>query len=135
MMFKLPEIIPFKTLRDFIVGKGYSEQRYYKAKDILIENNKIIPYNNDHFLNLEKFDLPLDVERKILELLKFKFKDRIYMSKSQLQDVDIELNDSLMVTPEIIASVAKQMVIICLKLIMVPPMNYQLSQLKVQFLC
>lgn len=107
MMFKLPEIIPFKTLRDFIVGKGYSEQRYYKAKDILIENNKIIPYNNDHFLNLEKFDLPLDVERKILELLKFKFKDRIYMSKSQLQDVDIELNDSLMVTPEIIASVAK----------------------------
>ena len=104
MMFNLPEIITFKIIRDFIVGKGYSEQRYYKAKDILIENNKIIPYNNDHFLNLEKFDLPLNTQRNILES---KFKDKIYISKTQLQDVNIELNDSLMVTPEIIASVAK----------------------------
>ncbi|MBF7019886.1 hypothetical protein ISO99_08190 [Staphylococcus sp. 18_1_E_LY] len=107
MVFKLPKITTFKTLRDFVVEKGYSEQRYYKAKEILIEKNKIIPYNNDHFLNLEKFSFPLDVERKILEILKCKFEDKTYINKSQLQDIDIELDDSLMVTPEIIANVAK----------------------------
>lgn len=107
IVFKLPKFTTFKKLRDFIFEKGYSEQRYYKAKDILIETNKIVPYNNDFFLNLEKFDFPLNVERKILEILKLKFEDKIYISKLQLQDIDIELNDSLMVTPEIIANVAK----------------------------
>lgn len=104
---KLPQMITTKELRNFVVEKGYSEQRYYKMKNILVDENKIIPYNNDIFLNLEKFNLSSNIENNLLEILKVKLDENIYLTKNQLQKINVEINESLMATPEIIAHIAK----------------------------
>ncbi|PTI16323.1 sigma factor-like helix-turn-helix DNA-binding protein, partial [Staphylococcus xylosus] len=75
---KLPQMISAKELRDFVVDKGYSEQRYYKTKNLLVDENKIIPYSNDIYLNLEKFNFSSNIEGNLLEILKVKLKENIY---------------------------------------------------------
>ena len=107
MPFELPKIITTKELQNFIIDKGYSGQRYYKSKDILVEKNKIIPYDNNIFLNLEKFDFSSSVEKEIMEKLNFESKENLFVTRLQLQKINVELDDTLMVTPEIIAHVAK----------------------------
>ncbi len=104
---KLPQMITAEELRDFVVEKGYSDQRYYKTKNILIDENKIIPYNNDIFLNLEKFNFSSNIENILLEILKVKLDENIYLTKNQLQEINVDINESLMATPEIIAHIAK----------------------------
>ncbi|PTI73321.1 hypothetical protein BU064_13900, partial [Staphylococcus succinus] len=107
IVFKLAKMITTKELRDFVVEKGYSEQRYYKTKNILVDENKIIPYNNNIFLNLEKFDFSSNIESELLEILNTKLDENIYLTNNQLQEINVEINESLMVTPEIIAHIAK----------------------------
>lgn len=104
---KLPQMISAKELRDFVVEKGYSEQRYYKTKNLLVDENKITPYSNNIFLNLEKFNFSSNIEDNLLKILKVKLKENIYLTKNQLQEVNVEINESLMATPEIIAHIAK----------------------------
>src|SRR5699024_8019528 len=93
--------------QNFIIDKGYSGQRYYKSKDVLVEKNKIIPYNNNIFLNLEKFNFSSSIEKEIMENLKFENEENLFITKLQLQKVNVELDNSLMVTPGIIAHVAR----------------------------
>jgi len=107
MPFELPKIITTKELQNFIIDKGYSGQRYYKSKDVLVEKNKIIPYNNNIFLNLEKFNFSSSIEKEIMENLKFENEENLFITKLQLQKVNVELDNSLMVTPGIIAHVAR----------------------------
>ena len=105
--FVFSELVTTKELYNFIIEKGYSSQRYYKAKDILIDTNIFIPYNNDIFLNLEKFKLPPNIELEILEELKTVSEGNLFITKKELEKIQIELDDSLMVTPEIITHIAK----------------------------
>lgn len=106
MPFELSELVSTKELYNFIIEKGYSSQRYYKSKDILIEKNIFIPYNNDIFLNLKKFEFSHNVELKILEELKVVSEGKLFITKKELEKIQIELDDSLMVTPEIITHIA-----------------------------
>lgn len=107
MANELPKLINSKELQNYLVEKGYSEQRYYKAKDVLIEKNQLIPYNNEIFLNLEKFKFSKNFEENILGQLSFEFEQSVFLTKKQLTKIDTDLDDSLRVTPEIVTHIAK----------------------------
>jgi hypothetical protein len=104
----LPKMFSNKDLQQFIIDKGYSQQRYYKAREILLENNKIIPYRNDLFINLEKYSLPTNMVNKISEYLNYEISKQEVITIKQLSNTNFELDDSLTTTPELVAYIAKQ---------------------------
>ncbi|OFS62295.1 sigma factor-like helix-turn-helix DNA-binding protein [Nosocomiicoccus sp. HMSC09A07] len=109
----LNELSDMPSYRDFenlIVGKGYSAQTFHKMKNELIEDGKIIPYDEFSFINTDKFILRDGLETEILELLDRELTNKDFITTYDINQLTqiINLNDEYMVQTETIAFFANK---------------------------
>lgn len=107
---ELSDMPSYKDFENLIVGKGYSAQKFYKMKNDLIEDGKIIPYDEFSFINTDKFILRDGLETEIPELLDRELTNKDFITTNDINQLTqiINLNDEYMVQTETIAFFAKK---------------------------
>lgn len=107
---ELSEMPSYKDFEELIVGKGYSAQTFYKIKNNLIEEEKIIPYDEFSFINTENFILRDGLEAEIFGLLNREFTNKNFITSNEINQLTqtINLNDEYMIQTETIAFFAKK---------------------------
>ncbi|MCD8916244.1 hypothetical protein K2V61_11900 [Staphylococcus simulans] len=97
----LPKVLSSQELKNFLLKKGYSQQKYYISRKVLLEREKILPYTSDVFLNTSKIQIDEINKEKYIREVERLLCDSYILTYSNLESIEVPLNavEELNITP------------------------------------
>lgn len=97
------ELYSANELKNFLLNKGYSYQKYHLSKDKMINDRKMAPYIDDYYLNLSKIEINNDIIKEVILFTDNLISSKRYINKNDLKEIDIQINNNYNVTPSLAA--------------------------------